>query len=306
MSKKPILDEKRVRNEGEFFTPDNIVDLAHDYISEALGENWKEEYVVYDPACGHCNLTRNYKFTELYCSTLLQSDVDIILENKYNPEATIFQFDFLNDSIDSLPQGLKDALSGDKKLLVLMNPPYGTSASGGVNKASKTGIAFTTVRDNMNKEKWSGGDNLYTQFIYQVHNITKSKPSGTVVLCPIVKAGMLTTERFKAFRQQFFKRFSLLKGFTFGSGHFSGTASTWSAMFSIFPNIPKEVLSGWEYTIIQPGEDNTLIVDGIKRYYNLDNGELYLSKWVKTGAPSSSTIVSPELTCFYNVKDREV
>ena len=66
------------------------------------------------------NLTRDYKFKELYCSTIEESDLKTAEQMKYNPEAVKFQYDFLNDGIVDgkidiegdvkLPQGLKDAL----------------------------------------------------------------------------------------------------------------------------------------------------------------------------------------------------
>ena len=59
-----IQDETR-RMKGEFFTPTIWVDEAHKMISEQFGEDWKEKYVVWDPAWGTGNLTRDYKFKEL-------------------------------------------------------------------------------------------------------------------------------------------------------------------------------------------------------------------------------------------------
>ena len=128
-----IKDETR-RKQGEFYTPTIWVNEAHKMIEEQFGIDWKEKYVVWDPACGTGNLTRDYNFRELYCSTLNKSDTDIIEQSGYNPEAVKFQFDFLNDPDDKLPKSLKSALKAGKKILVLMNPPYGTAKSGGAKK----------------------------------------------------------------------------------------------------------------------------------------------------------------------------
>jgi len=70
-----IEDETRKR-QGEFFTPRILVDEAHKMISDEFGSDWKEKYVVWDCAWGTGNLTKDYKFGELYCSTLHQSDID--------------------------------------------------------------------------------------------------------------------------------------------------------------------------------------------------------------------------------------
>lgn len=102
-----LIEDTNRRNKGEFYTPTLFVDYAHKMISEALGDDWKDEYVVWDNCCGTKNLTRDYRFKELYCSTLENAELDI--SSKYNPEATSFQFDFLNDPLDKLPNGLLQA-----------------------------------------------------------------------------------------------------------------------------------------------------------------------------------------------------
>ena len=68
-----LIEDTNRRNKGEFYTPTLFVDYAHKMISETLGENWKNEYVVWDNCCGTKNLTRDYRFKELYCSTLEQA-----------------------------------------------------------------------------------------------------------------------------------------------------------------------------------------------------------------------------------------
>ena len=148
-----IVEDETRRRKGEFFTPTIWVDEAHKMITESFGENWKEEYVVWDPACGTLNLTRDYKFKELYCSTIEESDIKTADQMKYNPEAVKFQYDFLNDGIvggkidiendPKLPQGLKDALLEGKKIIVLMNPPYGTAGNNTTDSDSKAGISKT-------------------------------------------------------------------------------------------------------------------------------------------------------------------
>ena len=62
-----LIEDTNRRNKGEFYTPTLFVDYAHKMISETLGENWKNEYVVWDNCCGTKNLTRDYSFKELYC-----------------------------------------------------------------------------------------------------------------------------------------------------------------------------------------------------------------------------------------------
>jgi len=94
-NKDRILEDTLRRRTGAFFTPQIWADEAHKMIAEQFGVNWKDEYVVWDCAAGTANLTRGYKFKELYISTLDQSDVDTINDCGYNPEATTFNMIFL-------------------------------------------------------------------------------------------------------------------------------------------------------------------------------------------------------------------
>jgi len=128
-----LVEDTTRRKQGEFFTPTIWVDKAHEYISSVFGEDWKEKYVVWDPAWGTGNLTRDYKFKELYCSTLNQSDIDTANQMGYNPESVKFQFDFLNDPDEKLPKGLRDAIENGKEIIVFMNPPYARAAANGKN-----------------------------------------------------------------------------------------------------------------------------------------------------------------------------
>jgi len=158
-----IVEDTTRRKQGEFFTPAIWVDKAHEYIASVYGENWKEEYVVWDPAWGTGNLTRDYKFGELYVSTLNQSDIDTANQMGYNPEAVKFQYDFLNDDYEKLPEGLRKAIEEGRQIIVLMNPPYATSSEMKLGN-SKQGVGFTVVNSLMNEEKLDrSASQLYAQ-----------------------------------------------------------------------------------------------------------------------------------------------
>ena len=154
-----IVEDTTRRKQGEFFTPAIWVDKAHEYIASVYGENWKEEYVVWDPAWGTGNLTRDYKFGELYVSTLNQSDIDTANQMGYNPEAVKFQYDFLNDDYEKLPEGLRKAIEEGRQIIVLMNPPYAT-ASNMVLRVIRKVIGYSYVIE-MNELKWIESLNNY-------------------------------------------------------------------------------------------------------------------------------------------------
>jgi hypothetical protein len=164
-----IVEDTTRRRQGEFFTPAIWVDKAHEYIASVYGEDWKEKYVVWDPAWGTGNLTREYQFKELYVSTLNQSDIDTANQMGYNPEATKFQYDFLNDDYEKLPEGLRRAVEERRQVIVLMNPPYGTAGNNKRDGIQKEGVSKSTVGERMNEDKLGfAARNLYLQFIYKL------------------------------------------------------------------------------------------------------------------------------------------
>lgn len=72
-----LIEDTTRRYNGEFYTPTIWVNEANKRLTECFGENWRNEYVVWDCAWGTGNLTRDYYFSELYCSTLHKTDLDL-------------------------------------------------------------------------------------------------------------------------------------------------------------------------------------------------------------------------------------
>ena len=244
-----IVEDETRRRKGEFFTPTIWVDEAHKMITETFGGNWKEEYVVWDPASGTLNLTRDYRFKELYCSTIEDSDLKTADQMKYNPEAVKFQYDFLNDGIVDgkididgdvkLPQGLKDALIGGKKMIVLMNPPYGTATEIGLE--SKKDISNTEVSKIMKSQEWGApSQQLYAQFLFKIYLLKKQFNLEELNICIYSPPLYLSGPSYKKFRENFFESFGYLNGMIFNSGNFDGV-SDWGLTFAIFssPNLEK-------------------------------------------------------------------
>ena len=162
-----LIEDTNRRNKGEFYTPTLFVDYAHKMMVEQFGEDWKEKYVVWDNCCGTKNLTRDYFFNELYCSTL--ENAELAISDRYNKEAVSFQFDFLNDTLDKLPQGLKNALENNKPIIFLINPPYARNNGGGINGCTSESVASTNVNEQMKKDKIGAcSANLYAQFLYRI------------------------------------------------------------------------------------------------------------------------------------------
>jgi hypothetical protein len=224
-----IVEDTTRRKQGEFFTPAIWVNKAHEYITSVYGENWKEEYVVWDPAWGTGNLTRDYQFKELYVSTLNQSDIDTANQMGYNPEGIKFQYDFLNDDYSKLPEGLRMAIEKGCKIIVLMNPPYGRANEGGRTSTVSKGSANTFVGEVMKQNKIGASSaQLYSQFIYQIVKFG----------CDIAmfsKPNFMTSPSFEGLRFFLKNKLNFKKGFVMDAAEFADVKS-WPLTFTILSN----------------------------------------------------------------------
>ena len=274
-----IIDADR-RNSGDFWTPTVFVDYAHDMISKSLGEDWKEKYVVWDNCCGSLNLTRDYKFGELYCSTLYQSELNIGAE--YNPEATKFQFDFLNDEIagkdsllgvynDKLPKGLKDALLENKPIVFFLNPPYATSANKmGADASSKKGVAKTMVNNIMLSDKiGASSQNLYAQFLYRILMIKREFNLTNCHIALFSPTLFLSGPSWEKFRTAYLNEFTFDNGVQFKASHFADVADNWGISFSLWHNGETTDKNNFNYTLID-NESGEIVEVGNKVIYNID------------------------------------
>ena len=182
IERRDLLTPQDIRErKGAFFTPRIWVELSQKYLTDYLGENWQDDYTIWDCAAGTGNLlaglTNKYN---IYASTLDQADVNVMherIEHGANLlKSHVFQFDFLNDDFTKLPQSLQDIINDEekrKKLIVYINPPYAEAASKGtVSKTgtNKTDVAVTTKIYEKYKNKIGiGGRELFVQFLTRIN-----------------------------------------------------------------------------------------------------------------------------------------
>ena len=211
VNRRDLLVPQDVRErKGSFFTPQIWVSLSQDYLAAVLGENWQDEYYVWDCCGGTANLvvglTNKYR---VWVSTLDQQDVDVIHQRiKLGAnllDSHVFQFDFLNDSFDRLPQGLKEIIDDPEKrrrLVIYVNPPY---AEAGTKKKvtgegdPKTGVSFESeAYKRFSPLIGAGARELFALFFMRIkHDIPEC------ILGEFSKVKHLQAPNFKAFRQAF-------------------------------------------------------------------------------------------------------
>jgi hypothetical protein len=140
IDRRDLLVPRNIREvKGSFFTPKIWADKSKEYLAEVFGDNWQEEYFVWDCAAGTGNLlaglTNKYN---IWASDIDEGNIETIQslididENLDLLPAHVFQFDFLNDSFDRLPEGLRNIINDAekrKKLIVYINPPYAEASS---------------------------------------------------------------------------------------------------------------------------------------------------------------------------------
>jgi len=261
-----LIEDTNRRNKGEFYTPTLFVDYAHKMISEALGDDWKDEYVVWDNCCGTKNLTRDYRFKELYCSTLENAELDI--SSRYNPEATSFQFDFLNDPLEKLPKGLLEAFEQNKKIVFFLNPPYG-KATGAGGKLD-AGSSESNIKSKMQEEGIEGSE-FIKQFLWRITDIKrKYKLTNLYIGCFTNPSWLIKPQSIK-FRELFLNNFEYKNGVMFCASEFTNVSALWGITFNIWKSGMQNDKNNFVHTLIKSTDNGEIEIINNKILYNFDN-----------------------------------
>ena len=209
LERRDLLVPQDIREvRGSYYTPEVWVRLAQEYIARALGEDWQEEYVVWDCAAGTGNLLRGLtnKYN-VYASTLDDADVKImhtaIDEGRLNlVKSNVFQFDFLNDDFSKLPESLRRVVEDPerrKKLCVFINPPYKEATNArtitGTAKHNAGSTSNTKVNAKYATIVGSAINEMFAQFTIRI-----AKEMAGCVLAEFSTLKILQAPNFKAFR----------------------------------------------------------------------------------------------------------
>lgn len=222
LERRDLLVPGDVRErKGAFFTPKIWVEKSQEYLAKALGQDYQEDYIIWDCAGGTGNLLRGLlNKANLYLSTLDHNDVaivkDLAAKNHLKLlENHVFQFDFLNDDFfsDKTPKSLQEILKDQekrKKLIIYINPPY--AEAGNKSKMSSTGEHKAKVaRNNKTYEIYkdllgSGANELFAQFFMRIY-----KELNGCIMASFSTLKYLNSSNFKKFREVFKAKF--LEGF---------------------------------------------------------------------------------------------
>ncbi|GAA6824737.1 hypothetical protein AOH185_13280 [Helicobacter pylori] len=220
LERRDLLVPSDVRErKGAFFTPRIWVEKSQEYLAKALGQDYQEDYIIWDCAGGTGNLLNGLtNKANCFLSTLDSNDVAIVKElaaaNKLKLlENHVFQFDFLNDDFKKAPKSLQEILNDKekrKKLIIYINPPY--AEAGNKAKMSGTGGHKAKVaRNNKTHETYkdflgSGSNELFAQFFMRIY-----KELNGCIMASFSKLKYLNSSNFKKFREVF--KATFLEGF---------------------------------------------------------------------------------------------
>ncbi len=228
VERRDLLVPQDVRErKGSFFTPPQWVELSQEYLARELGENWQEEYYIWDCCAGTGNLlaglTNKYN---IYASTLDKADVEVMhtriatmnkaLRGEHGGsnllDSHVFQFDFLNDPFNldnpeksKLPLSLIEILKDEekrKKLVIYINPPYAEAASKhtvsgkGQNKKN-VAVTMLTYKKYLPQIGIAGRE-LFAQFMIRIYDEIP-----TAVLAQFSTLKIEQAPNFRDFRKTF-------------------------------------------------------------------------------------------------------
>jgi len=283
IERRDLLVPQDIRErKGSFFTPKIWVEKSQEYIADVFGDNWQDEYYIWDCAAGTGNLlaglTNKYN---IWASTLDKADVDVMhdrIENGTNLlKDHCFQFDFLNDSFEKLPKGLLDIINNKtkrKKLIIYINPPYAEAANygEGLNKAKVAAIHKTSEQY---KEILGRGINeLFANFFINIYNKIPD-----VKLASFSTLKYINSQNFIKFRKHFLAEYKA--GFICKANTFDNVNGNFPIGFLIWDLSNKMPITNIKVNVFSNNENLTICekID-VKKFYAIDT-KSFISDWLR-------------------------
>ena len=283
IERRDLLVPQDIRErKGAFFTPRIWVELSQKYLTDYLGENWQEEYFIWDCAAGTGNLlaglTNKYN---IYASTLDQADVSVIherIEHGANlVKNHVFQFDFLNDEFSKLPQSLQDIINDEnkrKKLVIYINPPYAEGDN--VRGIGRKDVHVSKIHSKYQKIMGQASSEMFAQFFTRIY---KEIPNS--VLAEFSTLKILQAPNYSDFRNFF--RAKLEKFFVVPADTFDNVKGDFPIGFFVWDTSKNEI---FEKTTADVYDKKGNFI-GTKGITNYDNSK-YISNWLEVNSKNIS------------------
>jgi hypothetical protein len=304
-----LMEDEARRFQGAFYTPEIWRDHAIEEITRVLGENWMQDCVVWDPAAGTGNLTRDRKWGCLISSTAEKADVDVM--QRFGWGGTVFQYDFLNPDAESpffedgelsvippkVDKLLRAQAAAGKRLVWFMNPPYAEHSIAGTSSESKGGVAKTSVNSAMLGAKMGlPSRQLYAQFMFQCRKVAEQYgfKDYTVALFSMHK--FMTSGSYRSFRDWWYGTHKYESGFLFQASHFADVSGAWGVSFTVWSagSGGKTDPRATQPIRLCDERNFAVVTDGTKQIYNADGREA--SDWVRAPIKGLKGVDAPQMT----------
>jgi len=281
VERRDLLVPQDVRErKGSFFTPQIWVEKSQEYLANTLGENWQDEYYIWDCCAGTGNLlvglTNKY---HIWASTLDKADVKVMHERIHNGanllESHVFQFDFLNDDFSQLPQSLQDVINDEekrKKLVIYINPPYVETAG------KRSNVNESNIQKKYSKHIGLAVRELYAQFIARVYAEIPS-----CLLAEFSTLKILQGAAFLDFREWF--KAKLIDCFVVPANTFDNVKGFFPIGFKIWDLSVHETFNDIYADIFQANGNYSG-----RRIFRVCGEETYFSKWVTANKAKNNYI----------------
>jgi hypothetical protein len=313
--KDRLVEDDARRRQGAFFTPALWVEEAHRELDRVLGAGWRKNSIVWDPAAGTGNLTRDkHDWGCLISSTVERPDVGAMVQHGWGGRH-VFQYDFLNPDAESpffapedgpnvvpaaVDRTLREAAKAGKRLVWFMNPPYGTAGNAGAKGTSKAGIADTVANRGMKAAKLgSPSQQLYAQFMFRCRQVAEQYGFRDYTVALFSVPTFMSSGSYRPFREWWYAAHGYGGGFLFQASHFADVSGRWGVSFTVW-NSGGKTDPRQDHPIRLTDERNFAVVtDGVKHVYNADDRGA--SKWVAGNAGTAES-EAPAFSSGLNVK----
>lgn len=284
VERRDLLVPQDIRErKGSFFTPQIWVELSQQYLTDVLGENWQDEYYVWDCAAGTGNLlnglTNKYN---IWASTLDKQDVDVMHDRIKNGanllKDHVFQFDFLNDDFSKLPKSLQDIINNPeerRKLVIYINPPYAEGDN--VRGLGRKNVHVSKIHNKYQELMGKSSGELFAQFFIRIYQEIPQ-----CVLAEFSKMKILQAPNFSDFRNIF--RAKLEKIFLVPANTFDNVKGDFPIGFIIWDTSKDEVFEKTSADVYD-AKGNFVGTKVITAYDNLK----YISDWLDINSTNIST-----------------
>lgn len=305
VERRDLLVPQNIREvKGSYFTPAKWVSLSQQYLRDEFGENWQEEYYIWDCAAGTgnllANLTNRYN---IWASTIDPQDVAAMQDRikAMNDASTngngsnlldshVFKFDFLNDPFSKLPEKLQEIINDDekrRKLIIYINPPYVEASNkrtvSGTGE-NREGLSKTYVNEKYKKLLRKAVNEIYAHFLIRIY---KEIPGAYIANFSSLK--LVQASNFREFRKGFKAR--MCRAFVVPAKTFDNVKGSFPIGFYIWNTQDNnDVFEKYLSDVYDKNE--TLL--GKKNINSYQNDKL-ISEWLRTYYDKKNEVVAYQM-----------